>query len=60
MEEKKKKKGYRLYVHSWKRSQPDVLTFYHMTEREMLDWIEEKLSNPLSSVVSIEMEEFYF
>lgn len=60
MNKVEKRKGYKLLVYSWKSSQPDVLTFYYMTEREMIDWVEEKLSDPLSSVTSIEMEEFYF
>ena len=46
-------------MYSWKSNEPDVLTFYHMTEKEMIDWIEEKLSNPFSSVTHIEQEEFY-
>lgn len=60
MKKVEKRKGYKLLVYSWKSVQPDVLTFYHMTEVEMIDWIEDKLSDPLSSVTSIEMEEFYF
>ena len=60
MKKQEKKRGYKLLVYSWKSSQPDVLTFYHMTEEEMINWVENKLSNPFSSVTSIEMEEFYF
>lgn len=60
MKKVEKRKGYKLLVYSWESSQPDVLTFYHMSEKEMIDWVEEKLSNPFSSVTSIEMKEFYF
>lgn len=60
MKKVEKRKGYKLLVYSWESNQPDVLTFYYMTEKEMIDWVEEKLSNPFSSVTSIEMKEFYF
>lgn len=60
MKKAEKRIGYRLRVYSWKSIKPDVLTFYYMTESEMIDWVEEKLSDPLSSITSIEVEEFYY
>lgn len=53
-------KGYRLRVYSWASTKPDVLTFYYMTEQGVIDWIEEKLSDPSSNVTVIEVEEFYY
>lgn len=55
-----KRRGYRLRVYTWKNIKPDVLTFYYMTEQEMIDWVEEKLSDPSSSIKSIEVERFYY
>lgn len=55
-----KKKGYRLHVYSWANTKPDDLTFYYMTEEGIIDWIEKKLSDPSSSVTSVEVEEFNY
>lgn len=54
----KKKIGYKVSVFKWNEREPDVLTFYHMSEREMIAWVEEALSNPFNDITHIVQEEF--
>lgn len=53
-----KKIGYKVSVFSWKEEAPDVLNFYHMSKDEMHDWVDNLLSNPLSDVTHVVLEEF--
>lgn len=53
-----KQKGYRLSVFKLNEKEPDILTFYHMSEREMIDWVEEALCDPFNDIVHIEQNEF--
>lgn len=52
------KKGYRLSVFKWNEKEPEILTFYHMSEKEMIDWVEEVLSDPFNDITHIVQEEF--
>lgn len=54
----KEKIGYKVSVFSWNEKEPDVLTFYHMSKKEMHDWVDNLLSNPLSDVTHVVLEEF--
>lgn len=49
---------FKVSVFAWKKEEPDVLTFYHMTRREMNDWIDNLLGNPFSDVTHVVLEEF--
>lgn len=52
------KKGYRLSVFRLGENEPDILTFYHMSEKEMIDWVEEALCDPFNNITHIVQEEF--
>lgn len=52
------KKGYRLSVFKWNEKEPDILTFYHMSEKEMIDWVEKALCDPFNDITHIVQEEF--
>lgn len=54
----KKKIGYRVFVFKWDEREPDELTFYHMSEREMNDWVENLLSDPFNDITHIVIENF--
>lgn len=54
----KEKIGYKVSVFSWKDENPDILTFYHMSRKEMTDWMDNLLNNPFSDVTHVVLEEF--
>lgn len=54
----KKKIGYKVSVFSWKEENPDILTFYHMSEKEMNDWVENLLCDPFNDVTHVVVEDF--
>ena len=54
----KEKIGYKVSVFSWDKDNPEILTFYHMSEREMNDWVESLLSDPFNDVTYIVVENF--
>lgn len=55
---KKEKIGYKVSVFRWDEENPDILTFYHMSDREMCDWIDNLLSDPFSSITHVVLEDF--
>lgn len=55
---KKEKIGYKVSVFKWNERVPDVLTFYHMSEKEMNDWVESLLSDPFNDITHIVLEDF--
>lgn len=54
----KGKIGYKVSVFSWNEENPDTLTFYHMSETEMIDWVENLLSDPFNDVTHVVVEDF--
>lgn len=54
----KEKIGYKVSIFTWNEKSPDVLTFYHMSEKEMHDWVDNLLNNPFSDITHVVLEEF--
>ena len=54
----KERIAFRVSVFVWNDKNPDVLTFYHMTRKEMNAWIDNLLSNPFNDVTNVVLEEF--
>lgn len=54
----KEKICYKVSIFKWNEKEPDVLTFYHMSEGEMNDWIENLLIDPFNNITHIVLEDF--
>lgn len=54
----KEKIGYKVSVFCWKQEDPDILYFYHMSPKEMNEWVENLLSDPFNDVTHIVLEDF--
>lgn len=54
----KKKIGYKVSVFRWNRKDAEVLTFYHMTEKTLNEWVENLLYYPFSAITHVVVEQF--
>lgn len=54
----KEKIGYKVSVFKWNYENPDILTFFHMSESEMNEWVESLLIDPFNDITHIDVEQF--